>query len=118
MVEKRDCPPEWFEDDSNQEQIQKSIKADKVTLSSREEVDSVIHDANEEPTPTVIITDEEIEPTIKPQISIWKLLSRPRLIAASLISFANGTVFNVFEVYSTLPCLLCKTFILLTCYKY
>jgi hypothetical protein len=102
MVERRDCPPEWFEDEKKEiskEQSYMDSKVEQITCNnSIEKNNNSVNqpEVNNEEVTTIDNATEE--PKVKPQVSTWALLSHPRLLAAALLSFAYGTVFNVFEV--------------------
>ncbi|KAI8077599.1 major facilitator superfamily domain-containing protein [Thamnidium elegans] len=84
MVEKSDCLPEWLEN----KEIEMPAKDETII---NEEV--TIGQDNE----TSTISTSNAELPVKNRVSTWTLISQPRLIAAALLAFANGIIYNVFE---------------------
>lgn len=98
MVEKKDSPPEWFLDE--EEEAAKEISSVN-SESNREAVCDLPTGEDNTEDNTVSLQEAKCDVTetkTKPKLSTWALLSHPRLLAAALLSFAYGTVFNVFEV--------------------
>jgi MFS family permease len=106
MVEKDECLSEWFSDSSKKKQIedQQSIvvveQGEKTVASmegnftgeqaSQSSITQSQNDINNDTDTQVVMPQQKL--------STWTLLRQPRLLAAALLSFANGTIFNVFEV--------------------
>lgn len=88
MVEKSDCLPEWLENE------EKDIPTKDETIINEE---VTLGQDNE----TSTISTSNAEPIVKGRVSTWTLISQPRLIAAALLAFANGIIYNVFEVRNT-----------------
>ncbi|KAG2235098.1 hypothetical protein INT48_002439 [Thamnidium elegans] len=81
MVEKSDCLPEWLEN----KEIEMPAKDETII---NEEV--TIGQDNE----TSTISTSNAELPVKNRVSTWTLISQPRLIAAALLAFANGIIYN------------------------
>lgn len=87
MVEKSDCLPEWLENE------EKEVPAKDDTIINEE-----VTTGQDDETST--ISTSNAVPPVKGCVSTWTLISQPRLIAAALLAFANGIIYNVFEVIS------------------
>lgn len=93
MVEKSDCLPEWLENEEKEMPTndEKEMPAKDDTIINEE---VTIGQEDEAST----ISTSNAEPPAKGRVSTWTLISQPRLIAAALLAFANGIIYNVFEV--------------------
>lgn len=102
MVEKGECPPEWFQDANEKRQTndQHSIcvaqPGDKAIVIE----ENLIENGEGNQASQLSTNNDADTQVVMPQqkLSTWTLLCQPRLLVAALLSFANGTIFNVFEV--------------------
>ncbi|GAA5795127.1 hypothetical protein HPULCUR_000479 [Helicostylum pulchrum] len=86
MIEKSDYLPEWLENEEKEESVKdETIINEEATIGQDNE------------TCSSIISTSNAEPPVKGRVSTWTLISNPRLIAAALLAFANGVIYNVFE---------------------
>lgn len=95
MVEKKNSPPEWFLDE--EEVVEKEVSSANSEL-NREAVCDLSTGEDNTVSQQEAAQYDVTETKTKPNLSTWALLSHPRLLAAALLSFAYGTIFNVFEV--------------------
>ncbi|KAI9275278.1 major facilitator superfamily domain-containing protein [Helicostylum pulchrum] len=86
MIEKSDYLPEWLENEEKEESVKdETIINEEATIGQDNE------------TCSSTISTSNAEPPVKGRVSTWTLISNPRLIAAALLAFANGVIYNVFE---------------------
>jgi hypothetical protein len=87
-------PSKWFKEEDHQLSVDEAVTD---SIVNEEKLIGKAQDTTDNETAT---TTAEVKEEGKPKVhvSLRAFISHPRLIAASLLAFANGAIYNVFEV--------------------